>query len=339
MTTTARGARYAAFAALAILVNVLVFRFHSGLLGAAGRQDMVRAGLFFDCVITVPLCYWLLLVRPGLRGRMSLVLIAAVSILRGVYLLPSRASMIIGIAVEVHWPSSWRRASSASKTAAIENTRADPARGDRRLPLRFRALEAAGLPKAHGPSRSTKRAEPHFVLDARPVDSRRSGGDALFLSVKLAWTLTALSAYSAIWMVAVARSFTALPLLVDAQGIALRRGMMASLYVPRDVIQSVSRTQEPTTLTLALPCLPIPPCGSPSIDPSRFNSRWVSLVRFTVRRSRQMTPPDSLAPFDFHFPKRSEVSDDMITRLGIIEASHHSCRDPIALFQSQSVLR
>src|SRR4051794_35486540 len=101
MITTVRGVRYAAFIALAVLVNLLAFRFHAGTLASADRQYMVRAGLFFDCVITVPLCYWLLLVRSGMRGRMSLVLIGAMSALRGVYLLPSRAGMIGGIAVEV----------------------------------------------------------------------------------------------------------------------------------------------------------------------------------------------------------------------------------------------
>ena len=63
------------------------------------------------------------------------------------------------------------------------------------------------------------------------------------LPIKLAWILTALSIYGAIWMIAVARSFNTLPILVDAQNITLRRGMLASLNVPRASIASVSREE------------------------------------------------------------------------------------------------
>jgi hypothetical protein len=64
------------------------------------------------------------------------------------------------------------------------------------------------------------------------------------LPVKLAWIFTALSIYGAIWMIAVARSFHALPIVVDEQGITLRRGMLASMQIPWDAIASVSR-QDP----------------------------------------------------------------------------------------------
>jgi len=227
-------------------VNVLVFRFHGGLLGAPSRQDMVRAGLFFDCVITVPLCYWLLLVRPGLRGRMSLVLIGAVSVLRGAYLLPFRVGMIIGIAVEaalvVFIVTRVKRVEDVlpSKTMA-----------------RILRAEIDVYRYAFGPSKPLDLPEGAHAFTIH----QSSGAASLFwllafltpieaaamhflLPVKLAWILTALSVYSAIWMIAVARSFSALPIVVDAQGITLRKGMMASLYIPRDAIESLSRNQQ-----------------------------------------------------------------------------------------------
>jgi hypothetical protein len=45
-------------------------------------------------------------------------------------------------------------------------------------------------------------------------------------------------------MIAVARSFAALPIVVDAQGITLRRGMLGSMYVPREAIASISRKDD-----------------------------------------------------------------------------------------------
>jgi len=66
------------------------------------------------------------------------------------------------------------------------------------------------------------------------------------LPTKLAWILTALSIYGAVWMIAVARSFSALPIVVDAQAVTLRKGMLASMYVPRDAIASVTRVKAGT---------------------------------------------------------------------------------------------
>jgi hypothetical protein len=61
------------------------------------------------------------------------------------------------------------------------------------------------------------------------------------LPTKLAWILTGLSIYGAVWMIAVARSFNALPIVVESEVITLRRGMLASMYIPRDAIASISR--------------------------------------------------------------------------------------------------
>src|SRR5258708_9414055 len=95
MTQAARVTRYSTFAVLALIVNVLAFQMRS-----TGGHDTIRTALFFDCAITVPVCYWLLLVRSGLRGNASLALITALSVIRGAYLLNSSAGMIIGILAE-----------------------------------------------------------------------------------------------------------------------------------------------------------------------------------------------------------------------------------------------
>ena len=242
MTQTARTARYSVFIALALLVNVLVFLFNSGSLGAASRQDQIRAGLFFDCALTVPLCYWLLLVRPGLRGKASLALIAAVSILRGAYLLNSRAGMVMGIAVEaalvIFIITRVKRLEDLlpSKTLArIARAEIDVYRyafGRLKRPELLEGAQAFTIHESSG-------AASLFWLLAllTPVEA---AGMHFLLPTKLAWIVTALSVYGAIWMIAVARSFSALPIIVDTQGVTLRRGMMASMYIPREAIASVS---------------------------------------------------------------------------------------------------
>jgi hypothetical protein len=78
----------------------------------------------------------------------------------------------------------------------------------------------------------------------------------------LAWIVAVLSLYSAIWMIAIGRSFDALPILVDSGGITLRRGLLANLRVPRTAIRAVFRNRAPEGKStrfavLADPCLVI----------------------------------------------------------------------------------
>ena len=245
MTPTARTARYASFAALALVVNLLVFRFHSSAFGAANQQDLIRAGLFFDCVITIPLCYWLLLVRPGLRGRMSLALIAAVSLLRGAYLLPSRAGLMVGLAVEAALVILIATRVKRIEEVLPSKTMARIVRAEIDV-YRFafgRTQPFAPTPGAHAFTihESSGAATLFWLLAClTPIEA---GAVHFLLPVKLAWIFSAVSVYGAVWMVAVARSLSRLPIIVDAQGVTLRKGMLASMYVPRDAIASVSRQQ------------------------------------------------------------------------------------------------
>lgn len=234
--------RYASFITLAITVNLLVFALHSGMWIASSRQDFVRAGLVFDCAITIPLCYWLLLVRPGLRGKTSLVLIGSLSVIRGAYLLPSRAGMLLGVATEagliIYIATKVKRIEDLlpSKTLArIARAEIDVYRyafgGSKPGPL------AAGT-RAFTIHESSGAASLFWLMAClTPVEA---GLIHFILPTKLAWIMTALSIYGAVWMIAVARSFNALPILVDSEGISLRRGMLASMYIPRDAIASIS---------------------------------------------------------------------------------------------------
>ena len=238
-----RTARYTAFVGLAILVQSLVYRFNAGGLGVAHRQDLIRTALFFDCVLTIPFCYWLLLVRPGLRGKASLALIAGVSGLRGAYLLPSRYGMAIGgvaeLALVVIVATRIKRIEDLlpSKTLArIVRAELDVYR----YALgRNRKLVLPAGARAFTIHEATGAASLFWLLALlTPIEAAIMHW---MLPAKLAWIFTALSVYGALWMIAVARSFTALPIVVDAQGVTLRRGMLASLHVPREAIASVAR--------------------------------------------------------------------------------------------------
>jgi hypothetical protein len=208
MTATARSLRHGAFLTIAVLVNLLVLRFHA--------EDKIRAALFFDCAVTVPVCYWLLLVRSGLRGRTSLVAIAFVSLLRGAYLLPS-AAMVAEVGLVVFMATQVKRL-----RAEIDVYR-----------YAFGLSSPLVLPesaKAFTIHEASGGAMLFWVIALlTPVDA---GLMHFLLPVKLAWILTAMSAYGAVWMIAMARSFAALPIVV---------GMMSSLYIPSEAIASVSR--------------------------------------------------------------------------------------------------
>jgi hypothetical protein len=244
---TIRFARYVAFITLALIVNGLVLAFRAGSFatGAASRQDLVRTGLFFDCAVTIPICYWLLLVRPGLRGKASLVLVGALSVIRGAYLLSSRTGMFIGIAAEAALV-----VFIVTKVGRIEDlfpskTLARIARAEIDVyRYAFRRSNKAELPtgaRAFTIHEASGAASLFWLLAClTPIEA---GAIHFILPVKLAWIMTALSIYGAVWMIAVARSFTALPIIVEARGITLRRGMLMSMYIPREAIASIARKE------------------------------------------------------------------------------------------------
>ena len=223
------------FAAIALLVNALVL-----LSPASGK---IRTALFFDCAITVPLCYWLLLVRPGLRGKASLALVAAVSVMRGAYMLPNgRVGILVGIVAEVALVMFVITRVKSIEDLLPSATLARIARAEidvyRYAFIRPHATLPEGA-RAFTIHESSGAATLFWMLALlTPVEAV---GLHFLLPIKLAWILTALSIYSAIWLIAVARSFSALPIVVNQQGISLRRGMMASMYVPREAIEGVSR--------------------------------------------------------------------------------------------------
>ena len=232
-----RTLRYATFAALALVVNGLVF-----LSPASGR---VRTALFFDCAITVPLFYWLLLVRPGLRGKASLALIAAVSLMRGAYMLNSRAATIAGIAAEVALVAFVVTRVKRLEDVLPSATLARIARAELDVyRYAFGRTKPAALPEGtHAFTVHESSGATSLFWMLAFLTPFEAAAMHFLLPTKLAWILTALSIYGAIWMIAVARSFNALPILVDAQSITLRRGMLASLKVPRASIASVSRQE------------------------------------------------------------------------------------------------
>ena len=234
MTQTAR---YVAFAALALMVNGLVF--------LSPASDKVRTALFFDCAITVPLCYWLLLVRPGIRGGASLGLIAAVSVMRGAYVLNSRLGMIAGglaeVALVVFVATRVKRIEDVLPSATLARIARAELDVYRYAFGRLQPAELAEGARAFTIHESSGAVGLIWVVAL--LTPFEAVGMHFLLPVKMAWILTAFSVYGAIWMIAVARSFGALPMVVDGEGVMLRRGMMASLYVPREAIESVSRVR------------------------------------------------------------------------------------------------
>lgn len=236
--TARRALPYAGFAGLAILVNVLgYFAVHS----TAPNADYLKLGVFLDCAITIPLGYWLLLVRPGLRTRQSLAVIACLSVLRGAYTLSSQAGSTIAICAEaaLFLLLVFGRKSLVDSIPGLSLLRAELAV----LRYAFGRLkpDVPFASKAFTIHENSGGALLFFVVAGlTPVEA---GVLHLILPKPLSWVMLALSLYSALWLIAIGRSFAALPILVDAEGITLRKGLLASIRIPKSAIRSVSRTQ------------------------------------------------------------------------------------------------
>lgn len=225
-------ARYAIFALMAATVQMLL----------VWGPEKMHTALFFDCAVTVPAAYWFLLVRSGQRGRASLILIAALSLLRGACLLSPRLATATAIAAEgaivVLLLSRARRLDQLlpSKTLArVLQSEIDV--------LRYAFASAPRVDakaKAFTIHEASGGAALFWLLAAvTPVEA---GALHLIVHAKWVWIATALSLYSAVWMIAIARSFDALPITVDSEGVTLRRGILATLRIPKDAITSISNS-------------------------------------------------------------------------------------------------
>lgn len=187
------------------------------------------------------------------------------SVMRGAYLLNSRAAMAVGIAAEA----------ALLFFVITRIKRLKDVLPSKTLARIFRA-EIDVYRYAFG--------QP--LLGTRTTHTGGSRTDALCFTHEIRLDLHGTQRLRDGLNNAVARSFAALPLVVDADRIKLRKGLLASLNIPRTAIASVPRKQESPPATRGSRCLPIPRYGSRSTAPYASGCRWDSRGKCGARRSR-----------------------------------------------------
>lgn len=278
--------RYVLFALAALTINLA----DNAVLRAIAdprKRLIVAAGATLDIVLIVTAIYYWLLVRPGIRGRASLLPIALLGALRAALLFPDArvlTAVIAGLCetgliafVIVHVRSRARRHANRLSDPAdalrtsLESLLAPPV-------ARFVAAELSIFNYAF----FSWRSKPHVPADARAFTLHEKSGHAdLFYAVAAlsvfeifpmhlllhhwrpaaAWIATGLSAYGMIWLIGLARSFRLRPGLISPDYLDVRYGLLFRLRIPRENIAAI----RPATAGDAASATVIPRRSEPSL--------------------------------------------------------------------------
>ncbi len=266
---TARQRPQLLWLSLAVFVNLA-----ATLAAHAFPSPKVRLAAIFDMTLTVTGLYYWFVVRPGHRGRLRLAFVFLLGLLRASFAFPGvipgreliAAAFEVALAAAVF--TAWRKSRAILETDPVARLRQILA-GILPSDTAARAL-AAEFAVFH--YAFAWRAKPHGPENATPfTPHQRSGfGDILFFvglaslleivpvhlvmarwSHAAAWTLTGLSLYGALWLVAISRSLALRPAFVTAETLTLRFGLLFHLEIPRDA--SLALSAEPVEGATRLP--------------------------------------------------------------------------------------
>jgi len=269
--------RWKIFIAAAVAINVLAF-----LLVRAIPRAPVQGGAAFDVALTVPLLYFLLIVRAGLQPAASVAPLLLLGMLRASYLVPSAALVRPALAASVELAVAALLVHRLRRGLNTANAQEDvperlAAAAREIVPARriaaVLASELAGFFYA-----LSWRRKAHVPAGARAFSIHRESGIAALFgvlagaslveaalvhlviarwSVAAAWLLTALSVYGALWLTAIARSFVLRPVLMEDQFLVVRTGILWSARIPRGTIvvagSGVAPGKKPLTYPLCAP--------------------------------------------------------------------------------------
>lgn len=218
----------------------------------------------FDVAVTVPVAYYVFVVRSGAQPALTIVPLGVLALLRALYVAPSAAALrpVFGALAELvviaFLVARVRRSlrGGDARSDVIERVRSVATDMVRVAPVaEVLTSEIAVFLYAFG-----WRMKASVPRDARAFTVHRDTGvvglfacmaglgvmEALVVHVLLvrtfpvlAWVLTALSAYGTVWLVAVARSFALRPVLVTNDAVEIRSGLLATLRAPRSSIARV----------------------------------------------------------------------------------------------------
>jgi hypothetical protein len=281
-----RRTRYAGFLLLAVTINVVDSAITRSI-ADPGKRALVAAAATADLVLVVSALYYWLLVRPGIRGRGSLVPVFLLGALHASMLYPNArvlAASVGGLceAGLIGYVAVWVR--RRSRGEAREEDAADairavlesifPAPGAARLI----AMELSILYYAL----FSWRAKPKIPAGAHAFTlHKKSGCVELFYVIALvslmetlpvhllighwsrlwAWIASSVSLYGMIWMIGVARSISLRPSLAGPEYLDLKFGLLFRLRLRRGDIATV----RPATAADAAGAVAIPRRGEPNV--------------------------------------------------------------------------
>ena len=283
--------------AATLTVNALAFYAARGAL-----PIQVRWGLSFDVAVTVPLLYFLLVVHGRIQPVVTLIPICLVALLRATYVAPGLAwtRPVIGSAADI-------AVVAFVVVRARRGWRAGAGESDILEKFRKAALEVVRVPVA-AEAVATElalvwyafcswRAKPECPKDATAfsVHGRSSVGmllaaiaglsviegaitHALLMrwSLKAAWAVTLFGAYGTVWLIALSRSFRLRPAWLRDGELVLRNGVLWTLRIPLDRIESIATTGNEADLRM-------PPATDPNVW-LRFSEGLVARKMYGIRR-------------------------------------------------------
>ena len=249
-----------AFLALALVINVAATMI-------ASRRPQLAAPAALDMTVTVTALYYWLLVRPGLRPRKSLLFVALLGLLRASlafpHIVPGREFILAALELAV----------VGTLAKVFLSAGDDPVTGIQAAVAGMVPFSAAGRALAGELSvlyyAFAWRARAHVPAGARPFTMHKTSAIADLMLViapfslleifpvhllaahwsrLLAWALTVLTGYGALWTFALGRSFALRPGLVTESEILVRFGLAFSLRIPKDCIETVQSEPIPDAL-------------------------------------------------------------------------------------------
>jgi hypothetical protein len=247
-----RRCRYALFVLLALAINGI----DGAVMRSAGnspQRNLVIAAAWFDMIAVVGALYYWLLVRPGIRGKWSILPVALAglvhatsskAVVAGLCELALIAFVVVQLRAKVRTPDPVE-----AIAAALGGL----------FPPRMVAVMAAEFGILYYALFSW-RARPHVPGGARAFTIYKKAGqrDLLYAAALIslieiipahilihlwsplwAWIATALSVYAAVWLTGLARSMELRPSLVGHHTIEIRYGLLFRLCVARERIVEI----------------------------------------------------------------------------------------------------
>jgi hypothetical protein len=269
--------RWRVFALAAVAINLAAF-----LMVRVAPRPAVEVGAALDVAVTVPVLYFLLIVRAGVMPLISMLPVCLLGMLRATYLAPGTgwARPAVGAGVELALAAlivgRVRRGLKGSGQSGDVLERMEAAALETVSSRRLAAILASELAVFYYTFAAWRRP-PHVPTGARAFSvHEQSGVAALFgvlagvsvmeaalvhlvvmrWSAAAAWILTALSSYGAVWLIAMARAFVLRPVLVKGGELVVRGGMMWTARVPIRAIAAIESGAAKCGLQMPPACQP-----------------------------------------------------------------------------------